>query len=501
MRVLWKSFRQDRLLAVATLVAVLLCLAPLAATSIPAFIDLPHHVALSALLWDAAFGQGSARDYYVIDPLPTPYWSIYVFLGIAIRTLGVYLGTKVIVAFCLLLLPLGVMRLLLAFGKNPRLGLFAFLAAWDFNIYFGWLNHVFGVAIAFFALAQLVDADSPRKAMWVWPWGALLAVTHVLPFGYFGLTALLMTLIRPGSRKNAIAIFAVAISVPTLVLVPWLARSLRGGGRADPGFVFDPFAIKLQKFFDYSLGHGHVSPNARTVAMVAFATLVIVPLALLFFDRNRARRAFCLAFIPFITAALLYFTLPMFVARPVEHWGTYPRFATIMLLGLLFLPNAKFTGKQVFALVPALLASAALSFMIFLQFRAFDAALAPFYEIVAQVPRGAKLLPLCYQNTFPMLRAPLGESLHGYIVGHSGGFNPYLFGQATLPIRHKDRTLPAPAAWGRHPSLFSMDKHGQFYDYILVQGQARDPVKQGRFRNKDVTLVLERGIYRLYAVR
>lgn len=500
MRPLWNCFRQDKRLAWATMLAALVCLLPLAASSAIPFIDLPHHVALSSLLWDAVFGLGSAREFFTINSIPTPYWSIYLILGPAIRVFGVYAGPKIITGLCIVLVPLSIMRLLVALGRSPYLGLLAFLAPWDFNLYFGWLNHVLGMALAFIALALLVEAKSARAAMRVWPWSVLLAITHILPFGFFGFMGLLVTLLRPGSRKKAIGIFGVAISLPILVLLPWLIRSI-GPRATDPGFVFESFSTKIDRFFIHSIGYGHITILARDVAMFAMGALVLIPLSLWIFGRKFPGRTNRLAYVPFFAAAILYFTLPLAVARPVEHWGTYPRFATPMLLGLLFLPNPVWNRTQKWTLIPAFAALTGLSAIIFIQFRAFDAAVSPLYEIVARIPRGAKLLPLCYENRFPMLIAPLGESLHGYIVGQSGAFNPYLFNQPSLPIVRKTKTLPAPAGWGRNPAAFSIKQHAPHYDYILVQGLRRDPVTEANLGNKKVRKIFESGIYRLYAVQ
>jgi hypothetical protein len=48
---------------------------------------------------------------------------------------------------------------------------------------------------------------------------------------------------------------------------------------------------------------------------------------------------------------------------------------------------------------------------------------------------------------------------------------------------------------------FSLHEHGRHYDYVLVQGKHRDPIKPGRLATGEtVTKVHEAGRWRLYRV-
>lgn len=499
MLTLYRHTRHDRLLALLTAVLITVCLAPLAVTTVVPLIDLPHHVALSRLLWDVIFKQGNAAAHYTADPTPAPYWTVYFLLAVSNRIFGVYAGTKVVVGLCALSVPLGAMRLAIALGRSPRLALGAFLLVWDFNLYFGWLNHVLGVGLALFALAQLFEAETPRAALRAWPVGVALALTHVLPFGFFALAAGLSAIVK----RRGLVIHAVGLALPALALGPWLVRSFAGPRVTDPGLVFDRIDVRLKEFFTYTLGSGPLTTNGVNAEGFAFLLLLLGPLFFFLLPQRPQRVSRALALVPLLAALLLYFALPLAVARPVEHWGTYPRFASLILLGVMLLPNPRLTGPQAFWVLPGAVLSAWSSLSVAAQFRAFDAEIAPFYEVLKRVPAGASLLPLCYDNVFPSVRLRLGESLHGYITGNTGGFNPYLFGQTTNLVHYRDEGRPpAPPGWGRDPRSFSMQAYGQHYDYLLVQGAAADPVRRATTPTDRVpTLVFERGRFRLYAVR
>ena len=68
-----------------------------------------------------------------------------------------------IMLLAVMLLPLGTMRLLLALGRDPRMGLMAFALAWDHNMYWGFLAFHLGLSVALFAIAYAYD-DMNRAA-------------------------------------------------------------------------------------------------------------------------------------------------------------------------------------------------------------------------------------------------------------------------------------------------------------------------------------------------
>ena len=64
------------------------------------------------------------------------------------------------------LLPLSMLRLALALGRDPRLSLWGFLVSWDHNLFAGWHAYGLGMAIGFVVLAKLVEVgDDPRARL------------------------------------------------------------------------------------------------------------------------------------------------------------------------------------------------------------------------------------------------------------------------------------------------------------------------------------------------
>jgi len=495
---LTRALRADRLLLALTLLLAGACLYPLFRTTVVPFIDLPHHAALAGLFWDVIFKRDGAAQHYWIDPTPVPYWTEIVILAVTQRLLGVYLGAKVVVGLALLSVPLGFMRLCLTLGRSPRQGLWAFLLTWDFNLYYGWLNHVLGVGLALFLLAAVLEAETPRDAAKTWPLGVLLALTHVLPVAFFLGALGLATLARP----RALVARAIALAAPGLALLPWVLRAL-AVPHGDSGAVYDPIDVRLASLFKYTLGNGPLAREAMLAEGVAFVVLLFGPLLLFLLPQREGRGGERSDHHQPAAAALLYFFLPLEVVRPVTHWGTYPRFATILLLGVLLLPNPRLSGARALALAPGVLACLWTSREVGAQLRAFDAETAPFFQAARMVTPGARLLALCQENGFPSARLPMGDSLHAYITARVGGFNPYLFDAPTTVVHYLNQgRLPTPGAFGRQPHLFSMKTYGQRYDFILVQGLAGDPVvRDPKGDGKEAVKVFEGGRWRLYQVR
>ena len=185
-----KDLRKDKAWA---LLAVLFSLAtvwPLMGTAFIPLHDLPDHVGLAALVWDILEPGTLAHKELALQAYPVPYWTLYIFIAFFAPLLGALFAAKLFVVLCVLCLPWGVMRLLWALGKDPRLGLLSFLLVWDFNLSWGFVAYHFGVGLVFWALAALIRAKQSRDLIRVIPLFALAALTHAQSYGILVLATL-----------------------------------------------------------------------------------------------------------------------------------------------------------------------------------------------------------------------------------------------------------------------------------------------------------------------
>lgn len=391
----------DRLLSAVLLVLGVMAVLPLFATPFLPLADLPANVAQGALMPDIIFKRGLAAYHYRVQWAPVPYWTTHVLIGLLSPIMGVLNAAKVMVALAVLGLPLAVMRVLLALGRDPRLAVLAFLLSWDNNLYAGWTAYLLGMIAALWGIAWLLEARTPRDAVPIGILSCLIGLTHIQGVAYFGLVVSLLFLLRR-SLKRAVILHLIAGSGLAVSVLPWLfSRFSQSGGNVAFTFGFHTPREKLNSFFLYTLDN-LPKVDDGFVTVLAFCLLLFgVPLLCsLGAEPAPNPPAGELAGHPATAAVLvvaplaLYFALPMSIDGPVGHWYTYPRYATFALVALLFLPRGRFTGWHALWLLPGVLTALLLFTRITAQFADYGTRARPFLEIIAHVRPNSAYLPL-----------------------------------------------------------------------------------------------------------
>lgn len=500
----------DRALAFAMLVLALFALLPLFATPFLPLADLPDNVAQGALLPDIIFKRGLAAYHYRIQWAPVPYWTTHILIGLLSPIMGVINAGKVMVALVLLGMPLAVMRVLLALGRDPRLALWAFLLSWDNNLYAGWTAFLLGMIGALWGVAWLLEARTPRDAAPIGVLSCLLGLTHIQAVAYFGLIVSLLVLFRRPLKRAALLHFIAGSGLAVSVL-PWLfSRFSESGGHVAFSFDFHTPREKLNSLYLYTLDNLPKVDDGPITAL-AFSLLVFgVPLLCSLGDEpaTPATAAGSELAPPRATAAVLvlaplalYFALPMAISGPVSHWYTYPRYATFALLALLFLPRGRFQNWRALWLLPGVLTALLMFTRIRAQFADYGTRARPFLQIIAHVRPNSAYLPLELDDSDTATRLDTFNQIHAYIAGFKKGYDPHLFDNNSIPFLYRgERRLPQ-TAWNR-PQDFSLTEHGRYYDYVVIQGGLdRDPLKRLKpTAHVRAQLVVEAGRFRLYEI-
>lgn len=481
----------------AVLVLSLVSLAPLAVTPIVPLTDLGSTVGASGLLLDALFGKAPIADLYFVNPNLVPYWTGYVFLALVGLVVGPVMAAKALVAVCVIAMPLSLLRLARALGRDWAVVTFGFLLAWDLNLYWGWVTFHLGMSLAVWALALLIEADSWKAAARLIPLTALVALTHAHAVVLLTLGALLTAVGRARPFRSA-ALHAVSC-LGFLVLTPWLwSEVLKPKPGSGPmSFVSPPVNERIGKVFEHALGYFVDQPGLGLVSVVF---LVIVGVSLfagaLLARGDAPRPALVLAVVA--TPLLLYLFLPFEVRGPVPHWWTYPRFATLVLGALLLVPNVMPSPRARWGLVGAALAvTLALSAVRLSQFRLYGAHVRPYLELVEQMPEGSRFLPLDLEIFFPGFREPSLGQLHGYAAAARHSYDPHLFDHSAMPLLYRPHVQPPTPDWYKPQATYT-SAMAQHYDYVLITPPSRDflPSVEPRV----LELVGERGAWRLYRV-
>jgi hypothetical protein len=505
---LLSALADDRPLLIATAVMILLALAPLFAAPFMPLADLPDSTAAAALLVPTALKQGLAYYHYKLNLAPIPYWTTYLLVAFLSPLIGALAAAKVLVGVTVVSLPLAVMRVLLALGRDIRLGLWAFLLGWGFILFAGWVAFLVGMNLALWATAWLLTARTARDAIGVFLLSAVVAFTHAQAAIYLACMCPLLVLMRwRWSWQSLRASVACAAGISSVIL-PWMASSIRvgkRGARVPFDFDFDGFPDKLGAFFHFTLDN-QIRPLDQAASALAFVVLLFGPLLLVAVagrgkeenEDGQWRVEPALAF--FVVPFVLYAALPMTIRGPISHWFTYPRYATHALVALLFLPRLSLRGTRAWLLLPGVLAFVFFQIRIFSQISDYATRSRPFLEVIANVAPNSSYLPLELDDTDPVVKLDPYNQIHAYIAAVKGGFDPHLFDNASIPLLYRsERRLPQ-TAWNAAAS-FSLENQGQYYDYVLVQGLRLDPLA-GRLTSKsaEAKLVVEAGRFRLYKI-
>ena len=501
---LYSAFRDDRLLLTLTAMLTLAAWAPLFVTPFLPLSDLPNNAAAASMLFDAATGKGTVGEHYYVSLAPTPYWTGYIVMAAANAVGGVLFAAKAIVALLAIVMPLSVMRLLIALGRSPRLGLWAFAMFWEHNLYSGWVTYLLGMAIALYALARLIEVETLREGYHLLPWTVLAALTHAQAVALLAVAGVALTL-RRGLRGRPMAPQVLALAGGALPVLAWARGHVSPSGNvASPPWTFDwhPGVVKAARLFTYTFDHYPREPAVWAPAF-AFAAMLLCPLlvATLVRPRGGRRERTIDAAIITLSCVALYAALPFEIRGPMRHFHNYPRYATFILLTLLLLPNPDLRGWRALALVPGIVAAAAMDVTTLHQFQRFADHSRPFLRLMDAVPRGSRVLPLINVDSDPACAYDPYNQFHSYLTAATRSYDPYLFDNPSNPLQYTaSHRLDAPP-WAVATDQVSMERQGEQFDYVLVQGLARDPFEPGaRLAGARVHLVAEGGIWRLYAV-
>jgi MFS family permease len=443
-------------------------------------VDLPQHLSMMQI-WDnlddpsLPFGQ-----FFVERPGFTPYSGYYWVVRQLGRLLNLETANRVFLSSLVLGLPLATLWLLRALNRSPWLALFAVPLAYDFNFYFGFVNHSAGVVLAFAAIAAYVSYLRGRSLGR--PMSALLvalpfaiAATHAFAFAIFGAGLAAFCIAFPTRWRTALAHAA-----PSSALMAWWmirsSNAVSDSSAAVEGLRMHALSRRVEEFpknvLDWFLDGG------GALAMAAFLVLWVV--AVLLARRHHAwsdpeiparRTMIALA----AGALIAYLVLPWGLGH-VHVYFIYPRFAVLScLLAAVAVPLTK--GGQ----IPLLGGAAAVccltwTFYLLGQFERRDAEVGDLEGLAARMARGSCIAPVRKYFKNPVTRgkaghahdvaylALLSESVPGFSFAYTKHSPIALRApDGTIADRYEDATLPFVSRRNR------TGEYGTFYRYVLTQ--------------------------------
>jgi hypothetical protein len=421
-----------------------LVLAPVLAVRVPAMGDTLNHLARMHVL--AAIGRSAElRRYYEVSWTPIPYLAMDAVVPLLARVMPIYLAGKLFVAACVLMPP--ACALCLHGAVHRRLSLVpaaAFLLSYNSLLSFGFLNFLFSAGLAVMLFAAWV-----RTAHWPrWPRAAIFAPFVLLL--YFG---------------HAFACAAYCLAVAGCEI----ARAGRAGFRparrvaADWAAALAQAAPAMAFAATLDVGAGYVGPlNTQYGDLGAKLTALASPMLFLHDPVQgltilgavglAAASAFRLRLAPDIWPAALAVGL---AALAVPHvfdstWGTDLRLPLVALLLLIGGAGLRPAGRAWRAGLLAGLAAlvAARSADAWIVLRRLDGQIAETRQVLAGLPRGARLLVVnCLDGNTGREQVPASSYWHmplTAVIDHDA-FLPTLFsGLTTVRVRDAYRLASTP---------------------------------------------------------
>jgi hypothetical protein len=493
---LWRTFRSDRLFAVLFVLLLVCAWLPLRQTPFLPFIDLQNNVGGASMIVEAATG-GPMSKYYEVNWHPVPYWTGYMIMGIVSHFAGTLFAAKFICGLLSFILPLSVVRFLIATGRHHRQGLWAFLLVWDRNLYAGWVSYLLGMAIALYTLAWLIEMKTWRSVFAITAMSGLVALTHIQALAFLAVAGITLVLTQKPSIKR-VFMGTVALSGGLLGVWPWITRMFENipveTAKEAFQFKWDTPREKMAGFYDFTFGSFGGVFDTR-VPTFAFGLLILGPLLWSMLRRTMPRAQMWPPLVVLFSCLVLYLTLPFSIYGPIFHKHNYVRYGTFVLLGMLLVPKPRFEGRAAWALLPGIIMALRLDMHVAKQLRDVGLRVRPFQEIVANIKPHSKILPVVNEYSDPACQMPPFNQLHSYAAGATRSFDPLFFDNKFTPILYKPEGRPP---FPFHAKL-DYEHFIRHYDYILIQGLGRDP-----FHDKTipapVVLIKEAGIWRLYGV-
>lgn len=170
---------------------------PLFAVKYPPLVDYPDHLARGYVLHHLHDSQQVFSGWYAADWGPNPYLVVDFLLQILQYPFGIYMAGRLLLALCVLSLPLATWIFLRqASPGNEYLALWALVVAYNTNFLMGFLSFQLSMALCLIVVAAwLAYLRTPRLSVWLLLslLVTILYFTHIGGFGVAGVVLIVYT--------------------------------------------------------------------------------------------------------------------------------------------------------------------------------------------------------------------------------------------------------------------------------------------------------------------
>lgn len=486
---------------VAWAVALLCGVAPLWASQLLPFVDLPQHLHLISVLHRLGDGTTLYPDVFARRPELTPYLGYYYLVAALNWLMPLDLANRLFLTAYVAGLPLSLAFLLSSLGRPTWPALLALPFAYGDSLAWGFINYVTALPLAFLTCGLFVRAlsDAARRRAWAVGLAAMLVLVllfHVQVFAWLAvaLPFLLATTTPPEGLKGWRARVPALLGVVPGVVLFLLWVGLRVGQPAEvaPGqpwrswgpmlspenLGWKPFAQNLRElaFLDGWRPHfpllAGMTPDGSdewAVLLVLALALAAVLLALVTGRDTRegpvARwRVVGLAALAFA----LFFALPFDIRGYMYYLNTRYMHLAAALLVVAVPPLSAVWARRAVWVGP--LAALVLMTPLWRAFSAFDAESRVLAGLAAAAPEKPRVMGLIYATGSRAVTHPVYLHAAAVVARARGGLTNFSFALTPhSPLMYRGEPPPTfPSEW--QPGQMQWDAQGRFYDTFLVRG-------------------------------
>jgi hypothetical protein len=481
---------------------------PLWLVEYPPLQDLPQHLAAIRVLHSFRDGWYGFENYFTIDLFRTQYLTYYLAADLLAYLFGVVWANKLLLTLSLCATPYAMRRLLGALGRDQRLALFVLPLTYNAQLIFGFFNFTAAIALTLYGLALAVEqrrAPTTARAV-LWSLLALVTFyTHVVPFGFLALGAVLVGIGRDpiASIKRLLPLIPAAAGAALWLIISPAGEATRtavaiskSGAGPRPEFQTWRQALEwlptwLTDIFQEPTGKQLLQAWAL-LAIAAIAFGIRIPRTRQVLSRNevphekiwaadRLQRSlsYRIALLAPL-AAVAYFVMPVSYDWIWPISLRFPLLAAIFLVAALPSPQWKgsvavFIGVAVVAGLQFYTAGRA--------FRAFEREeVGDLPQALQVIPRAERVAGLIWRRGSQYVRFSPFIHAVAYYQAQKGGAVMFSFADfAHSPFRFREDNRPPRVypRWEWTPERVDPVRDLKWYNYLLMRGV---PSRLSRYR-------------------
>jgi hypothetical protein len=379
----------------------------------------------------------------------------------------------------------------------------------NMNFMFGFITCCAGFAVlpyTIYALDLFMEAPSRKRAIWLFVATTVLYFTHVLPWMFFGVAALLLVFCHGWHPRRILTAGAMMLPSLIIALIGWKATATGFSDVKHTGHLQFEAKWETMQALLSDIPNRIVTEwqtDQRGFWFIYIMAGLWLLLAISSNDKEERRPGFPFRLeLLFFLATIAIFQLPIYQKKPIDLWMVGGRFVTLACMLGALLPRGPITGKRKWLMLPIVAACVWYPLTLTWHWRRFSRRAAPVARLMKLVPRGSSTLTLIAGDTNDPDADPQAVAwlqFHSYAQLYGGGFNPWALQTGFPMVAKKDKRLPAPT-W-KSPHTFRMDEHGVHYDYILTHNEVLDHALFGPSDAPRAPMQAKDGDWRLYKVQ